>query len=71
MRAQGLRERIERVAAAPGGGFDNGLFRIIVESVDPGVAAREGPVEIVAPRTSRLIDPHGPGRPATEAGRAG
>lgn len=62
MDRQGLRERIELVRPAGGAGFDNGLFRVIRESVDPLVREREGPVGCDEPRTSRAIDPHGPGR---------
>ena len=62
MRRVGLRERIERVAAAPGLPFDNGLWQVVRESSDPEVAAREGPVAIEGPRVSRLVDRMGPGR---------
>ena len=51
----GLRERIELVAAAPGVPFDHGLYRVIREAADPEVAAREGPVAIEGPRTTRVV----------------
>ncbi|MCA9662294.1 MAG: SPASM domain-containing protein, partial [Myxococcales bacterium] len=68
MDRDGLRERIEQVAAASGGGFDNGLFRVIREAKDPARRAAEGPVAIEEPRVSRLVEPHGPGRPVELAG---
>lgn len=64
----GLRERIELCSAAPDIPFANGLWRVIRESADPATAAREGPVAIEGPRSSRLIDPFGAGHevdPAT------
>lgn len=63
MDRQGLRERIEQVRGAAGGGFDNGLFRVIREHKDPALRATHGPVAIEEPRVSRLVEPHGPGRP--------
>lgn len=63
MDRQGLRERIEQVRGAGGKGFDNGLFRVIREHKDPGLRAQHGPVAIEEPRVSRLVEPHGPGRP--------
>lgn len=48
--AQGLRERLEPVAPAPGLPFDHGLFRLIREFKDPERRAREGPVHVEAPR---------------------
>jgi hypothetical protein len=45
--------------------FDNGLFRVIRESKDPDERAKSGPVQIDEPRTSRLVDPLGPGRTLT------
>ncbi|HWB77743.1 MAG TPA: radical SAM protein [Nannocystaceae bacterium] len=64
---QGLRERIEQVARASGGGFDNGLFRVIREHIDPELRAREPIVSVDEPRVSRAIEPHGPGRPISSA----
>ena len=61
MDAMGVRERIEQVAAAGSGPFDHGLFRVIREHVDPELR-RAGPVQIDEPRTSREVDPVGPGR---------
>jgi len=63
MDRQGLRERIEQVRGAGGQGFDNGLFRVIREHKDPALRAAHGPVAIEEPRVSRLVEPHGPGRP--------
>jgi radical SAM protein with 4Fe4S-binding SPASM domain len=63
--AVGLRERIEQVAGAAGGGFDNGLFRILREHLDPELRARHGVLEIDEPRCSRAIEPHGPGHTVT------
>jgi len=63
MDRQGLRERIEQVRGASGGGFDNGLFRVIREHKDPELRAQHGPVATEEPRVSRLVEPHGPGRP--------
>lgn len=60
--ARGERERIELVQRGAGEPFDHGLYRIIVEAIDPQVRAA-GPVEVIAPRTSRAVDPRGPGRP--------
>ena len=60
---EGLRERIEPVAAAPGLPFDNGLWRIVLEHADPELRAQHGPLEITEPRVSRLVESHGPGRP--------
>ena len=48
---------------AGGKGFDNGLFRVIREHKDPELRAQHGPVAIEEPRVSRLVEPHGPGRP--------
>jgi len=61
MERDGLRERIEQVRGASGGGFDNGLFRVIRESNDPAVRAVQGPVSTEEPRVSRLVEPTGPG----------
>ncbi|HWB76571.1 MAG TPA: radical SAM protein [Nannocystaceae bacterium] len=66
MDRMGMRERVELVQAAPGLPFDNGLFRVIREHKDPDLRARTGPVQIDDPRTSRLVDPLGPGRPLAE-----
>jgi radical SAM protein with 4Fe4S-binding SPASM domain len=63
MDARGLRERIEQVRGAGGQGFDNGLFRVVREHKDPALRAQHGPVATEEPRVSRLVDPHGPGRP--------
>jgi radical SAM protein with 4Fe4S-binding SPASM domain len=70
MDRQGLRERIEHVAPAAGGGFDNGLFRVIREPKDPALRAEQGPVAVDEPRVSRLVEPHGPGRPVELPPRA-
>ncbi len=61
MREQGLRERIERVAAAPDIPFANGLWQIVRESADADERARSGPVAIEGPRSSRVVDAMGPG----------
>lgn len=63
MHAQGLRERVEPVAPAPGVPFDHGYYRIVRESIDPDRRAREGPVGVDEPRVPRTIEPFGPGRP--------
>ena len=60
--AKGLRERIELVERGPGLPFDHGLYRVITEWIDPEQRASEGPVHVEEPRTSRLVDPMGPGR---------
>ncbi len=60
---QGLRERVERVATARGEPFDNALFRVIREHKDPAQRERYGPVHIDEPRTSRAVEPYGPGAP--------
>jgi radical SAM protein with 4Fe4S-binding SPASM domain len=65
MDRMGLRERVELVKAAPGQPFDAGLFRVIREPKDPDERAARGPVHIDEPRTSRLVDPRGPGRTLT------
>ncbi|MEM6997077.1 MAG: radical SAM protein [Myxococcota bacterium] len=62
LRARGLRERIELVSRGPGLPFDHGAYRLIVESTD-AVERRAGPHAVVEPRTSRLVDPMGAGRP--------
>jgi radical SAM protein with 4Fe4S-binding SPASM domain len=62
MQRMGLRERIERVAAAPGLPFDSGLWQVVRESADAVRRAAEGPVAIERPRVSRLVDRLGPGR---------
>ena len=64
--AQGLRERVEPVAPAPGVPFDHGYYRIVRESIDPDVRAREGPVGVDEPRVPRTIEPFGPGRPIAD-----
>jgi radical SAM protein with 4Fe4S-binding SPASM domain len=63
MDRQGLRERIEQVQAAGGGGFDNGLFRVVREHKDPELRAQHGPVGVDEPRVSRTVEANGPGRP--------
>ncbi|MCB9751809.1 MAG: radical SAM protein [Myxococcales bacterium] len=67
MDRQGLRERLEQVQGAAGGGFDNGLFRLIREHKDPELRAAHGPVAVVEPRVSRAVEPTGPGRPLASA----
>jgi radical SAM protein with 4Fe4S-binding SPASM domain len=62
MKRMGMRERIERVAAAPDIPFGTGLFQVVREWADPERAAREGPIAIERPRVSRTIENHGPGR---------
>jgi len=71
MDRMGLRERVELVKPAAGLPFDNGLFRVIREPKDPAERARRGPVQIDEPRTSRLVDPLGPGRTLTPDELAG
>src|SRR5262249_41815137 len=51
----------------PGLPFDKGLFRGIREPKDPDERARRGRVQIDDARTSRLVDPLGPGRPLADA----
>jgi hypothetical protein len=63
----GLRERVEQVAPSGGQGFDNGLFRLIREHLDPELRARHGPVQIDEPRVSRLVQATGPGEPVDVA----
>lgn len=63
MDRQGLRERVEQVASAPQTGFGTGLFRLVREPKDPIERSRRGPVAIEEARSSRLLDPRGPGRP--------
>lgn len=63
MDRKGLRERIEPAAAPQGVPFDNGLFRLIVEHKDPAMREQHGPVEVVEPRTSRLVEQMGGGTP--------
>ena len=63
MHARGLRERIEHVAPASGKPFDNGLFRVVREHVDPELRRQHGPVHVDEPRVSRAVEPFGPGRP--------
>jgi radical SAM protein with 4Fe4S-binding SPASM domain len=63
LQRQGLRERIEHVAPAGGAPFDNGLFRLILEPIDPEERRRRGPVRVDEPRVSRAVEPFGPGRP--------
>lgn len=65
--AQGLRERVERVATARGEPFDNALFRVIREPLDPDERARVGPVHIDEPRSSRAREPYGEGSPVVLA----
>ncbi len=60
---RGLRERIELVERGPGEPFDHGLYRLITEPLDPARRAAEGPVHVEEPRTSRCVEPMGPGRP--------
>ncbi|MBK8261713.1 MAG: radical SAM protein [Nannocystis sp.] len=64
---EGLRERVEQVAPSGGQGFDNGLFRLIREHLDPELRARHGPVQIDEPRVSRLVQATGPGEPVDVA----
>ncbi|MFZ6183442.1 radical SAM protein [Nannocystis pusilla] len=65
MERAGLRERIEQVRGAGGKSFDNGLFRVIREHVDPELREKHGPVAIEEPRVSRLEEPFGAGRTVT------
>ncbi|MCA9707819.1 MAG: radical SAM protein [Myxococcales bacterium] len=67
---QGLRERIELVQRGPGQPFDHGLYRVITEPLDPAERAARGPTHVEEPRTSRLVDPMGPGRPLSPSTRA-
>jgi len=63
MDRDGLRERIEMVRPAAGGGFDNALFRVIREHKDPELREKNGPVSIDEPRVSREVEPYGAGYP--------
>ncbi|MCH9687534.1 MAG: radical SAM protein [Deltaproteobacteria bacterium] len=58
---QGLRERIELVRKGPGEPFDHGLYRLITEPLDEQQRAARGPVSVVEPRTSRVVEPMGAG----------
>ncbi|MCB9753371.1 MAG: DUF4147 domain-containing protein [Myxococcales bacterium] len=58
LRAQGLRERVEQVRAATGRPFDSGLFQLVLERVSDGAR-----VHVEPPRTSRALEPDGPGSP--------
>jgi radical SAM protein with 4Fe4S-binding SPASM domain len=60
---EGLRERLEPVAAAPGEPFDHGLLRLIREHKDPALRELHGPVHVDEPRTSRAEAPTGAGTP--------
>ena len=60
--AQGLRERIELVSAAPELPFASGLWQVVREPADPDERARRGPVAIERPRVSRLVEELGAGR---------
>ena len=65
----GQRERVEQIAGAAPAPFAHGLHRLIREPLDESRRAVEGPLEIVDPRTSRTLDPLGPGRPVDATGR--
>ncbi|EDM79346.1 heme biosynthesis protein [Plesiocystis pacifica SIR-1] len=65
LQRQGLRERVEPVATAKGMPFDSGLWRLILEHLDPAKRAALGPVEITEPRISRMVEWTGAGRPLT------
>jgi radical SAM protein with 4Fe4S-binding SPASM domain len=67
----GLRERVEKVRSARGEPFDNALFRIVREHVDPTLRASLGPVQIDEPRVSRSVEPHGPGYPSADDSGSG
>lgn len=60
---RGMRERIEQVAPSAGRGFDNGLFRVLCEPLDPEERRLRGPVSVDEPRVSRLVEPTGAGYP--------
>lgn len=62
----GLRERVERVAAAPGDPFDHGYYRIIREHADEATRARVGIVSTDEPRVPRTVEPYGEGRPLAD-----
>ena len=67
MDEKGYRERIELVRGAESDlPFAQGLFRIVREHKDPALREQHGPVAIEGPRTSRLVDPTGIGRPLTD-----
>ena len=59
----GLRERVEPCAPAEAGPFGQGAFRLIREYADPRLRAAFGPLQIDEPRTSRVEDRWGIGRP--------
>ncbi len=63
MDRMGLRERIEPVREPEKIPFANGLFRLIRESKDPEVRAKEGPVLVEEPRVDRRQEPFGAGTP--------
>ena len=54
-------ERVEKVAVARGEPFDNALFRIVREHIDPTRRAEHGPLQIDEPRVSRAVEPDGAG----------
>ena len=60
---EGLRERVEPVAAAPGIPFDHGYYRIVREPKDEADRARSGVVGTDEPRVPRTVEPYGEGRP--------
>jgi radical SAM protein with 4Fe4S-binding SPASM domain len=65
----GLRERVERVAAAPGVPFDHGFYRIVLEPADEATRARLGAISTDEPRIPRSVEDHGAGRPLEEQER--
>jgi hypothetical protein len=67
----GLRERVEKVCSARGEPFDNALFRIVREHVDPRLREIHGPVQIDEPRVSRSVEPYGPGYPCSSVDDSG
>lgn len=59
----GVRERVERVAAAPGQPFDHGYYRIVRETRDADENGERRTIDTDEPRIPRTLDPFGPGRP--------
>jgi radical SAM protein with 4Fe4S-binding SPASM domain len=59
---QGIRERVERVAAAPGQPFDHGYYRIVREDRDADAHGDRRVHDTDEPRIPRTLEPYGPGR---------
>lgn len=64
----GQRERLEPVFRAGQHAFGFGSYRLIREHKDPARREAEGPIEVVEPRVTRLVEEMGPGRVAAPTG---